>query len=135
MKLLANKKFDYPSDKSKTIYYGPHFFKSDEHGKNSMLGTILHEHLHFHHPNENVRGTDDVCLKTPAGIIVRDPDSLINECIRAYGESNAASLATYNPKDAQDNSDNFQFMIEEYVEILLTNAPQPPAPFLLIRPH
>ena len=108
-----------PSDPTKTINYAPLFFSAPEVGRDSMLGTVLHEFLHFDYPSHAIKGTDDVCIRDKSGKIVYDTTVKPKVCLKAYGVSAARNTAQNHPVNAQDNSDNFQFFLEDYADNLL----------------
>ncbi len=78
-----------------TIFIGKAFYKAPLLGKDSQVGTIIHELSHI------VCSTEDV--PNPAGGAYADG------FFDTYGETNCKWLAANHPQQAQQNADNYLF--------------------------
>ena len=79
-----------------TVYVCDAFWTAPATGTDSKAGTLIHEFMHF----TTIAGTDDW----------------------AYGQTLAAALAVSNPEQALDNSDNYEYFVEN-TPATIDNAP------------
>ncbi|MEI6625524.1 MAG: M35 family metallo-endopeptidase [Thermoleophilia bacterium] len=87
--------FVYPTQPY-TVHVCDAFWTAPATGTDSQAGTLIHEFMHF----TTIAGTDDW----------------------AYGQTLAAALAVSNPEQALDNSDNYEYFVEN-TPATIDNAP------------
>ena len=87
--------FVYPTQQY-IVYVCGAFWTAPATGTDSKAGTLIHEFMHF----TTIAGTDDW----------------------AYGQTLAAALAVSNPEQALDNSDNYEYFVEN-TPATIDNAP------------
>ena len=87
--------FVYPTQPY-TVHVCNAFWTAPATGTDSKAGTLIHEFMHF----TTIAGTGD----------------------RAYGQTDAAALAVSNPEHALDNSDNYEYFVEN-TPATIDNAP------------
>lgn len=87
--------FVYPNQPY-TVYVCGAFWTAPATGTDSKAGTLIHEFMHF----TTIAGTDD----------------------HAYGQAAAGALAVSNPGRAVDNSDNYEYFVED-TPAIADNAP------------